>query len=931
MKYNNLLQPSVIALSLLSFGNTAMAQNLQNEQTEADSNDIQEVVVTGVRYSLSQAIDVKRDSMQIVDAIVAEDLGKFPDNNVVESMQRIPGVQTTDRGGGEVSGVSIRGLSDVTTTINGRNIFTDSGRSVALQDIPSTLINRVDVYKTRSPENISRGIAGQIDVHTNRPFDFDGLKVAAVLRGIRQEQAEKNDPQASLLVSNRWDLDNAGEFGALVNVAYTRTNYRDMGANAGASFPFEPLDGTTPLRQIPPSEGWTPGLDRGLPTAPGSTLNMNPDQEFLHWRDAMFNFDFRGERERPAANIALQWAPNDRSEYTYETFYTGYRVDVYNSLWFQFLNGAYDPNDPVEIYPDTNVIKSRTMTDGFSFTSGDISKDRTDSYLHALRGEWQVGDALTLESEVVYQESDFETDFWGQRLARVAPEFFIDINGGGGVPSLDYDPSGSGSAATDPADPSNYWLDWAFDSGERRSGDASTWTVDGDYDFDLGWINKISFGVRWDNRSAEVRTNVLEAGGPQNNPETDAPYALADLEGIATAGTDEFFNGRSGVVQSWAVADESYVRSNVDFLRSTVYGFNAPVYDPTFEIDETQKAFYVQADFATEFGNGSVLDGRFGFRWLDVETDISAPGADGQFVDATNASDTILPSLMVRWGITEDLMARLSYTETFNLPTFADLNPYIQYFPDVTDIGYGTATGGNPDLDPVESENLDISLEWYFAKDSVLYATWFKRDITNFITPFRNAVVVDVPNDVPDRGPYTYILSQPDNAGEGQLDGWEFGVTWFPELEGWLNGFGIQASYTLLDSEQELPILDQLGNVTGTDTVSIGGVSDSSYSAILAYDRGAFSGRLSYFWREDFYNNNEAALFANPLQVWRGEEESLDLQFSWDVNDQWTLTFDATNLTEPTYHWNYGDEPELFNFHNYIYSRTFALGVRFSM
>ena len=163
------------------------------------------------------------------------------------------------------------------------------------------------------------------------------------------------------------------------------------------------------------------------------------------------------------------------------------------------------------------------------------------------------------------------------------------------------------------------------------------------------------------------------------------------------------------------------------------------------------------------------------------------------------------------------------------------------------------------------------------------------------------------------------------------MDGWEFGFTYFPELEGWLDGFGIQASYTLLDSEQDLPVVDQEGNVTGTDKVAMGGVSDSSYSVILAYDKGAFSGRLSYFWREDFYNNNEAALFANPLQVWRGEEESLDLQLSWAVTDQWTVSFDATNLTEPSYSWNYGDNATLFNFHNYIYSRTFALGFRYSL
>src|SRR5690606_11548596 len=326
----------VLGAVTFAFSQTAQAQAGQDD---VDDTVLEEVVVTGVRYSLSRAVEVKRNSMAIVDALVAEDLGKFPDNNVVEAMQRIPGVQVTDRGAGEVSVVSIRGLSDVTTLIDGRNVFTSSGRAVALQDVPSTLINRVDVYKTRSPENIARGIAGQIDIHTHRPFDFDGLTLSTQARFIHQDQADETDPQLSVLFSNRWNSD-LGEFGALVNASYTRTNWRDQGANAGASFPFQPLDGANPLAQIPPdtdgippNDNWSPGLNRGLPFAPGSTLDIDTSQEFLHWRDAMFNFDFRGERERPAWNVALQWAPNDTSEYTFQAFYNGYRNEQFNSLW----------------------------------------------------------------------------------------------------------------------------------------------------------------------------------------------------------------------------------------------------------------------------------------------------------------------------------------------------------------------------------------------------------------------------------------------------------------------------------------------------------------------------------------------------------------------------------------------------------------------
>ncbi|MEJ2383722.1 MAG: TonB-dependent receptor [Xanthomonadales bacterium] len=918
-----LLSPLAAAITVLLYGGTALAQDQQDDQEFEGA--LEEVIVTGVKYSMTEAVEIKRESMSIIDSIVSEDLGKFPDNNVVEAMQRIPGVQVTDRGAGEASAVSIRGLADVTTTVNGRNIFTAAGRSVALQDIPSTLVSRVDVYKTRSAENIARGIAGGIDIHTFRPFDFEGFKLSAQARAIYQDEADEIDPQVSLLLSNIWDTA-SGEFGALINVAYTKTNWRDQGAHAGASFPFNTIENG--LGQIDTSVGWTPGLDAGLPTAPGSTLDLNPDVEFLHWRDAMFNLDSRGERERPAANISLQWAPNDTSQYTFEVFYNGYKEDIFNSLWFQFLNSPiYDLNDPIEIYSGTNVIRSRTMGDGFSFTSGDVTWQETDSWLYALRGDWDLTDDLVLTSDLAFQDSEFKTDFWGQRVARIAPEFFIDINSGDGVPFLDYDPSGSGSPATDATNPANYWLDWGFVNGGRDSGDAFTWTADADWDVDWGTdsggITTLSFGVRYDDRSATNKPANAPSGGPVDGT------TLADLPAeFLTYNTDEFFGGQAGVLQAWAVADPNWVKANQDRLFE-IYGFAPRTYNTAFEVDETQMAAYVQADFLFDFGVNSFIDGRVGLRYLDVDTDIAAPGEGGEFVTDNNSNSVVLPSLMVRWGISENLLARFSYTETFNLPAFGDLNPYIQYFPDVTDIGYGTASGGNSDLKPVESENIDISLEWYFAEGSVLYGTYFKRDITNNIVPFRNAVVYDVPDDVPDRGPYTYILSQPDNAGESSLDGWEFGFTYFPELPGWFDGLGVQASYTILDSEQELPVLDAEGNIVDYDIFSIGGVSDTSYSVILAYDRETFNMRLSYFWRDDFYNNLEAALFANPLQVWRGEEESLDFQLTWQFLDRWSATFDATNLTQPEFHWNYGNQPTLFNFHNYLYSKTYALGVRY--
>ena len=168
-----------------------------------ESSDTQTVVVTGVKASLIKSLAIKRISDQVVESVVAEDIGKLPDNNVVEALQRVTGIQVTNRAGGEVGALSIRGLPDIQTTWNGRTIFTASGTQVALQDIPSTLVRQIDVYKTRDASQLETGIAGQIDVKSLRPFDFKGSKVSLLARETYLDPAKKANPQLSVMASNR--------------------------------------------------------------------------------------------------------------------------------------------------------------------------------------------------------------------------------------------------------------------------------------------------------------------------------------------------------------------------------------------------------------------------------------------------------------------------------------------------------------------------------------------------------------------------------------------------------------------------------------------------------------------------------------------------------------------------------------------------------
>lgn len=929
--FNRTRIASAVLMTLAS--STLYAQQSDSdEQKQQQAQDVEVIQVSGIRGSLNEALNIKRQNMQLVDAIVAEDIGKFPDNNVVEALQRVSGVQVTDRGAGEISAVSIRGLTDVTTTINGRNIFTASGRSVALADVPASLLSGVDVYKTRSAKLIESGIAGQIDIHTQRPFDFEGSKAVVAARGIYQEMADKVDPNVSALLSNRWELEGGGEFGALINLSFARTNYKDQSITPGAVVPFfaeDVPDGFVPYQAFPSENAdgstvWQRGSEAGMPFAAGSTFNYEgQDYAYVLSRDAIFGSDFTGKRERPAANLSLQWAPDSSSEYTFEAFYNGYRNESFNSLLFTFVDwwGSLDQNaiDSIELYDGTNMVKSRTVNDVYGFNSGDLTVAKTDSYLYALGGNWLLTDDLTLKAEVVYQKSEYEDSFFAMRTERVAPSVHVDFNHDGGLPALAFlDNPATSVDESDLTDASLWNVAQLYDSGASRKGDALTFTLDGDYSADWGIITKLSFGARYDDRGAEEGSRNIEGF---------CGCAMTGFDQGLQYQTTDFFDGRADIPSEWTVANGHYIYANADQFREQ-YGWTKEPIDKTFDIDEVTTALYLQADFETEVA-GNKLDGQFGLRYVNVDTDMAfVEEASGDFTEDSVSTSKLLPSFVVRYNLTDDLLARFAYGETLRRPNFTDLNPNITYIEDVTNIGYGQANGGNPNLDPTTSTNIDFSLEWYFAESSSLYGTIFRRDIEGLVMGFRNVIEFEGSADI-DAG--RYILTQPDNASDGTLDGIEIGLVYFPEnLPDALDGFGIQASYTKLDSEQILPLLGEDGSVVGQDVRPMFGVSDTSYTGILIYEKENFDMRLTYTWRDDFLHHYEAALFAGPLGVYNKPESSVDFQLSYDVSENMVVTFDATNLTDEVYQ-SYYQYPDTHNFGNAIYSRTFALGIRYSI
>lgn len=923
----------------LMLAGAAHAQETTTLAPQAADDEAADIVVTGVRASIVGALNVRKQSIQIVDSIVSEDVGKLPDNNVVEALQRVTGIQVTDRAGGETAGITIRGLTDPLTTLNGRNIFTAAGTSFALQDISANLVKQIDVYKTRSADQLETGLAGQIDVQTRRPLDFDGFTISGLARGVYSELADKYNPNVALLVSNRWET-GIGDIGFLVNASYTKAQYRNQNLQAGAMVPFATEtppagSGLTPLQRIFPgatNENWTPGLDAGLPTAPGSTLNINGvATPYYLSRDAVIASDLYGKRERPSINAALQWAPNDSSVYTAEVFYTGFRGETFNSLHFSFVdwwgNLPADVGNSFELFENTNIIKSRRAGAVAGFNSGDMATNKTDSYVYALNAKWDVGSNGKISADVAYQDSKNETSFFAIRTDRGPLDIDIDFNAGGGLPAYSF---GNQEVLTDA---SKWTVGNLFDSGTKTTGSALTLMLDGEYKWDEGFLRRIKAGWRYDARKADSAVRDQGAGGLG---------VTLDAFGEGSPFTNSgFFDGRADIPTSWVLADPRSM--DKDAVRQ-LYRAVAPglllsdqlTFGRVFSINESNLAAYIVADGELEiFGRPLQLQGGVRFVAIDTDYDYFDRGANFARTSVSTGSEKFLPSFTARYNITDNLRIRFNYGEVLRRPAFGDLNPNLALGGDLSRVGFGTGSSGNPNLRATHSKNMDLAIEWYFERNSAIYATAFQRKIEGLVVPL--TVREFIPNNyLPRNETYTefFNITRPANASNGTLKGLELGLTYFPSyLPTFMDGLGFTGSATILDSEQTIPVVNNAGEITGTAKSAFFGVSKLSYNATLAYDKGPVGARLSYIWRKGFLNNNEARAFANPIGMWRAPEKSLDFQLTLNVNDAIGITFDAVNITKAKQqnYYKFGDvgNPTEFNSSTLLIDRTFALGVRF--
>ncbi len=846
-------------------------------------------VVTGTRASMISAQGIKKESVQLVDSMIAEDVGKLPDNTVAEALQRVPGIQV-GRANGEVSTVLIRGLPNLGTTLNGNEIFTGVGRGVALQDIPAELVAGVDVYKSTSPDKIEGGIAGLIDIRLRQPLDFQKPQFAASARLIHGEHAEKMGHVSSLLLSDRFTT-KAGELGVLYAGGYQQRYYVDQTA---FNYLFEPV---------------------GVPTSihPAGTLELPFTQGSLI---------IPGDRTRTAHNLALQLKVNDELELYNNFLKTSFREkqQVYFLIGFPRFGGI----TAATVNAGTNVPTSTTSVNNFHLTSTQAFNRSTDGYHNVFGAKWTRGDTK-VTAEYLYNWNKFSNQalILDTRYAALPSDTFTFTYNDGGRANLTIPGTGITSAE-------NYFLWGLFDNHDVAVSEQNGFKLEVEHSLDRGFFSKVSGGVRWTDRSVRFRgttRNDIAPAGAQANPNPDGspnrfhptvPRAstIPGFGGVNPDGPLSYYG-----TPHWFGASPDYLYNNADAVRA-LFGLPAgPAdYNPTlgFTDDESVLAGYVNSGFSRLIG-GKQLDGALGFRVARTTQDLKGYTSTGAPIDDSKSQTDVLPVVNARLKLTEQWRLRFAGGRTITRPNFGDLNPAVTLnAPTTTGGSAGSGAGGNADLNTVKSDNYDLSLEYYFADDSYVSATAFHRDIDGYVQSFAATETI---NGVP------YTVVRPRNSGKGQLDGFEFSYQHFPDA---LKGFGWMANLTYIEGDTDAPDNAPGAAVGARVRKPYAQVAKEAFNVILVYEAGKFSSRLAYNWRGEYTDTFDGPNPAgSPLrQIIVKPVGTLDFSASYAFSKHLTVTLDARNILKSEYQ-DYFLNESLYPRDTRAYDRTIELGLRY--
>jgi len=904
--------------------------------TMAQDNSSEDVVIaTGIRSSLKQSLDVKRDSNQVVDAISAEDIGKFPDTNIAESLQRITGV-SIDRDGGEGRTISVRGLGPEfnTVTVNNRTIATDNdGREFSFDVLSSDIISRAEVFKTYTSDLQSGAIGANVNIVTARPLDRPGTRLSGSVAGTYDTLREEISPQGSLVGS--WSNAN-GTFGLAGGVSYSdRKSQRDRVLTNG----FSDRAGNDFIN--------TGGA--GTANATGLTDAANIEQLPAGARvqqQAIVSRDVQ-DRERITLNGTAQFRPTDNIELTVDGLYTQFDIESFDTQFSGFFSPPFI--DPVV---DSNGTVTSFSRPGLDFlaanpglTTGPSQNDNVltsanreaDTYLIGANLDWELSDTVTANFDISTSNATRDGINPFVVLGALAPESpLIQLPDDAEITTL--------TNIVGAQDTSIQRLH--FVNVNRQVIDDEIFELKGSFDWaandDKNTV--LSLGVSYSDRtkSRDLFDNFspTQGGGIfcafcgytvdfDDNilTEVNLDGFLSGVDGadriplnFLTASFEDAFaqlNSDAAISDpartGRATLSDAELRSRRDATDSFL-GFFDPEFNAagSFAVDEEVTSIFFNSSWEGDLG-AIPYAVNFGFRVARTETSSSGvdqpviqfreSNGDTQLVPVLGVSSpttvdneytNFLPAVNLKLDTSESTILRFAASRTVTRPTLTALGVNNSF---AGRADAPTSTGGNPELEAFESTNFDAAFEWYVDDLSFFGLSAFYKDFGNFI----ESQTIGIPTDVvfpagnasnPSPVDVTRSVNRLDTRDRNGETGSLFGLE-VAAQKAFENGFGVVANYTYVDSS-----IDRARG-SAFEGLDYNGLSPHSFNVSGFYEKGPIQARLSYNFRDEFLvQGSDGSVQGEPRE--RESFGQVDFSAAYEINDQFQIFAEGINLLEET-------------------------------
>ncbi|PXA96556.1 TonB-dependent receptor [Nostoc sp. 3335mG] len=865
-----------VAIAALT-ATAASAQTAPVEETAAEDVG-EEIVVSGYRRSLEEAIDMKRNTIGFSDSIVATDIADFPEQNLSEALQRVPGV-TIERDKGLGTRVNVRGLPSEFTFVSINKLATASGsggRDVEFDIFASELIQSVTVQKSPTAADEEGGIAGSVSIRTARPFDAPGLRLIGSAEGAYNSISEKVDPNFSFLASNTF-----GDFGVLVSVAkQQRTNRTD--SNSGIN--FRPISRWTDRAGTNRSQAIAV-LQRDAGIA--FTDAMKNQVVFL---DKVGDRVYQNDQDRLGLSGSVQYKPSNDFSLAFDAF-----LGSYDTVEDEYDAAGYSASS-------NSTLERIHEFDATTLSSAGIVVLRDVSYTNT-------------QHEFLSKEYLNETDYrqFGGEMNWETGNWTLNVLGGysGARKTLDnanlkhvaYAPSRTRYTETGgetiPSDnvrtidmynaPGAYRFEAYETTREQIKDDKYAAQVDLSYRFETPVLKRFNIGARFTDKTNEREYGEEKIQGPTRG--STAYVNVRTLADSPLTNVTDIVGGKAYQARtlSWAQISNDYAR---DFFRPD--GFVTPFNDGQYyRVKEETIAGYAMLDL--EFDMSFPIYVNLGGRYVRTKVrsegfhQVQNPDGTTGYTDAPIASEgsyeKFLPSFNAHAELTDSLILRAAASQTLIRPALTDLA--YKRTASWNDFRF---TDGNPNLKPTYADQWEVGVEKYLGGRGILAASYFWKKIKGVVQNQLTGVVPDVTkynaNGTID-GVYDFDVYQPVNAeGSYTVSGVELNaVLPFSMIAGWLDGFGVNANVTFLDS-----------SLTGQSDLDIPtspiGLSDNTYNATLFYEKGPLSLRVSYNRKGAYVERIER----NMYPVYRDAYGQFDIAASYQLTRNFRVELQGINV-----------------------------------